>query len=171
MADKDVSDQEFGIRRAADLSGLAPAMVDYLCRSGVLIPSGGRRPGRGRGRVYKFGDVVMLRALRQLLKSGISVAKLKNGLESLRSRHQEITIAAAPRFLVTDGARIYFRDDGSKLIEELSANGQIAFAFVIKLREVQQHVVHLLEKSSQKASRSEGRTRRVVAKGRSAQAL
>jgi DNA-binding transcriptional MerR regulator len=140
------SNQSFGIRRAAHLSGLQPAMVDYLCRSNVLVPSARSQPGRGRSRVYTFGDVVMLRALSHLLKCGISVAKLKKALENLRSKHGEITLQSAPMYLVTDGVRIYFRQDSSKVIEELSANGQMTFAFVIKLRDVQRHVVEALGK-------------------------
>jgi DNA-binding transcriptional MerR regulator len=137
-------DQRFGIRRAAHLSGLHPAMVDYLCRSNVLIPSARPQPGRGRSRIYTFGDIVMLRALSHLLSCGISVAKLKKALGTLRSKHDEITVGSAPMYLVTDGNKIYFRNDGSKVIEELSANGQMTFAFVIKLREVQRHVVQAL---------------------------
>lgn len=122
-------------------------MVDYLCRSNVLVPSGRTRPGRGLGRIYTFGDVVMLRALSHLLKCGISVAKLKTALKSLRSRHGEITFSSAPMYLVTDGTKIYFRNGSLKVVEDLSANGQIAFAFVIKLRDVQRHVVQALDRT------------------------
>src|ERR1700746_3544438 len=136
--------QHFGIRKAAHLSGLQPAMVDYLCRSNVLVPSKGRRPGRGRSRLYTFGDVVMLRALGHLLKSGISVTKLKKALGTLRAKHNEITQEKAPRYLVTDGTRVYF-DDGRNAVEELSANGQMAFAFIIKLHHVCDHVSRALK--------------------------
>jgi len=140
--------QSFGIRRAAHLSDLQPAMVDYLCRSNLLVPSERPQPGRGRGRIYTFGDVVMLRALSHLLKCGISVAKLKRALVSLRSKHGEITLRSAPKYLVTDGTKIYFQNASSAVIEELSSNGQMAFAFVIKLRDVQRHVVRALGKIS-----------------------
>jgi DNA-binding transcriptional MerR regulator len=156
--------KNFGIRRAARLSDLQPAMVDYLCRSGVLVPSNRPKPGRGRSRVYTFGDVVMLKALGHLLKCGISVAKLRKALESLRSKHREITLRSAPTYLVTDGIRIYFRNDGSKVIEELSANGQMAFAFVIKLRDVQRYVVHELNRTSQGTN---GRRRKELVSARS----
>jgi DNA-binding transcriptional MerR regulator len=135
----------FGIRRAALLGGLQPAMVDYLCRSNVLVPSKGPRPGRGRGRQYSFGDVVMLRALGHLLKCGISVAKLKKALATLRAKHHQITPEKAPRYLVTDGTQIYF-DDGTNAVEELSANGQLAFAFIIKLDQVRYDISRALTK-------------------------
>jgi hypothetical protein len=120
-------------------------MVDYLCRSNVLVPSKGARPGRGKGRQYSFGDVVMLRALGHLLKCGISVAKLKKALRTLRARHREITPEKAPRYLVTDGSRVYF-DDGANAVEDLSANGQMAFAFIIKLDRVRDDISRVLNK-------------------------
>jgi len=94
----------------------------------------------------------MLRALRHLLKCGISVAKLKKALENLRSKHGEITLRSAPMYLVTDGTRIYFRNDGLQVIEELSANHQLAFAFVIKLRDVQRDVVRALGRISRRTN-------------------
>jgi DNA-binding transcriptional MerR regulator len=129
-------------------------MVDYLCRSNVLVPSEGPRPGRGKGRQYSFGDVVMLRALSHLLKSGISVAKLKKALRTLRAKHHEITQEKAPRYLVTDGTRVYF-DDGRNAVEELSANGQMAFAFIIKLSQVRDDVTNALSRSETTAHRNQ----------------
>ncbi|MFZ0889247.1 MAG: MerR family transcriptional regulator [Candidatus Binataceae bacterium] len=133
--------EDFGIRAAASLSGLKPAMVDYLCRARVLVPTGGPvRPGRGRDRSYTFGDIVMLRALKHLLDCGISVAKLRKGLESLRSHHGEIKRTSLPaRYLVTDGRRVYFRPR-AKAVEEL-VSGQLAFAFVVELKTVRDSVL------------------------------
>ena len=65
--------QDFLIARAAKLSGLTPAMLNYLCREKVLLPSVPGRRGRGRPRRYSFGDVVMLRVIAKLLKAGVSV--------------------------------------------------------------------------------------------------
>lgn len=135
----------FGIRAAARLSGLNPAMVDYLCRSAVLVPTGRAKPGRGRGRQYTFGDIVMLRALAQFLSCGISVAKLKTALEKVRERHHQITPKSLPgSYLVTDGRKLFFTDRGA--LEDI--NGQLAFAFVIKLHRVRDDVVEVLRKFS-----------------------
>src|SRR5271156_1557786 len=96
----------FDIRTASRLSGLSCPMVDYLCRSAVLVPTGKAKPGRGRSRQYTFGDIVMLRALRQLLLCGISVAKLKKALVLIRKHHNEITPESVPAsYIFTDGSR------------------------------------------------------------------
>jgi hypothetical protein len=85
----------------------------------------------------------MLRALAQFLSCGISVAKLKRALEQVRSRHREITPESLPgNYLLTDGTRLFFKDRGA--IEELT--GQLAFAFVVKLRQVRDDLVEVLRK-------------------------
>lgn len=124
-------------------------MVDYLCRQGILPPTGlaaGPR-SRGRARVYSFGDVVMLRVLASLLHSGISVARLKRSLEALRNFHPEITPTSLPsRYLVTDGQQVFLRKKANAL-ETLDRNGQFIFAFVVELRKVRDEVVKQIKAS------------------------
>src|SRR2546427_267650 len=47
----------FSIRQASKLTGLTLPMVDYLCRTGVVVPTGNSVRGRGRSREYAFGDI------------------------------------------------------------------------------------------------------------------
>jgi DNA-binding transcriptional MerR regulator len=149
----------FDVKAASKFSGLSRFMVDYLCRSAVLVPTGRAKPGRGRSRQYVFGDVVMLRVLGQLLSCGISVAKLKKALQLIRKRHGEITAESLPgNYLLTDGSRLYFKDSHDAL-EELAASGQLAFAFVLKLGQIRDEVAEAVESSD---------TRRVRAQRRSA---
>lgn len=140
----------FTLREAAELSGLRPPMVDYLCRQGILPPTGpttGPR-SRGRARSYTFGDVVMLRVLAGLLRSGISVARLKRSLEALRKFHPEITPTSLPsRYLVTDGQRVFLRNKANAL-ETLDRNGQLVFAFVIELRSVRDEVARQIRNAA-----------------------
>lgn len=133
--------EHFLIREAAKLTGLTPAMVDYLCRSGVLVPSGRCTPGRGRSRHYLFGDVVMLKVLAKLLKCGISVARMKKALQQLRKNHvTKITESTLPgKYLVTNGSRVFFKSK-EEVIEDLTAGGQLAFGFVIELEELRDAV-------------------------------
>lgn len=137
MAVKD----SFTVAEAALHSDLSLDMVNYLCRQKLLEPSGAPERGRGKPRVYTFGDVVMLRTLARLLQSGISVANLKHGLADLRARHDEITDKTIPsRFLVTDGQHIYFRKK-QEVLEALDGSGQFVFAFVVELRQVRNEVL------------------------------
>jgi len=130
----------FPIRRAAKLSGLKPAMVDYLCRQEILVPSSPGRRGRGCPRLYSFGDVVMLRVLARLLEAGVSVRRLKTALKSLRKYHKQICHDRLPaQYLVSDGRNIYLREGGS--LSDLDGSGQTSFLFVLELGHVQREVL------------------------------
>jgi len=81
----------------------------------------------------------MLRALSHLLECGISVAKLRESLASIRHRHPDITRTSVPaRYLVITRDRVYFRSP-DKALEEISS-GQLAFTFVVELRKVRDEV-------------------------------
>ena len=128
------------VREAAKLSGLTQSMVNYLCRQKVLVPSSRARRGRGRARQYLFGDVVMLRVLAVLLNQGVSVARLKSSLRSIRKFHPEITPTSLPAsHLVTDGRQVFLKKNEDSL-ESLDEKGQMSFAFVIDLAQIQSEV-------------------------------
>ena len=144
---------EFQISEAARLSGLKRPMLDYLCRQGILEPSLPKRRGRGRRRLYTFGDVVMLRVLAKLLESGISVMRLKQALLALRRHHPEITPTSLPsRYLVTNGQYAFLRRSETTL-ETLDEGGQMAFAFVIELETVRDEVAEEAERMALGRSR------------------
>jgi len=125
----------YTVAQTEKLAGIPRTMLDYLCRSAVLRPSSKPCRGRGHRRLYSFSDLVLLRIIARLLKSGISVLKLRKSLAALRKRHPEFANERlAGAVLVTDGARIYLRQ-GAQVIEDLMG-GQLGFAFVIELEGV-----------------------------------
>jgi len=128
------------MRLAAEVAGLTPAMVDYLCRTGLVVP---HRRGRGSPRVYSFANLVMLRTIAHLLKGGIAVAKLKRSLQALQRSHPQAgSQASNARFLVTDGSKVYYRSS-RELLEELTS-GQYAFQFIIEIKAIRRHVTERL---------------------------
>jgi DNA-binding transcriptional MerR regulator len=142
------STSNFEVRAAAHLADLGLPMVDYLCRSKLLIPSSPGSRGRGRRRLYSFGDVVVLRAIARLLKHGISVTRLKVALAALRKHHPEITPTSLPAsLLVTDGRTVFLRR-GRDVAEDL-ARGQLTFAFVLDLSQIRGEVVSKLAEVQQ----------------------
>lgn len=135
----------FPIGRAAKLSGLKPAMVDYLCRQEILVPAIRGRRGRGSPRKYSFGDVVMLRVLARLLLAGVSVSRLKVALKSIRKFHQMISETTLPaQYLVTDGRNVYLRDRDT--LRDLDGTGQTSFLFVLELGHVQREVLRAVSR-------------------------
>lgn len=121
--------RHFELHQVVDLAHLSRGMVDYLCRHEIVIPGGRRDRGKGKRRRYTFADLVLLRALSHLLKCGVSVARLKVALKTLQDKHDLSDVARLPgRILVTDGVGVYLRD--GKVLEDLTAKGQFALAFV-----------------------------------------
>jgi DNA-binding transcriptional MerR regulator len=118
-------------------------MLDYLERQGLFEreelrdPKIGRQRRRGRRRSYSFRDVVILRAINQLLEQGVSVERIKRAVlafardESFRCEREVLTYGQeAVQYLVTDGKQIYFKKNGSSVVSILEG-GQGAFFFVL----------------------------------------
>lgn len=135
------ADEWFTASQAARLSGLSLSMLNYLCREGVVEPTCNCLRGHGAQRHYSFGDVVALRLVAQLSKTGISVGRLKNAMRRLRKLHPQITLTSLPgSHVITDGKDLYLCKPGEFI--ERAFDGQLAFAFVIELRKIQQEVAH-----------------------------
>lgn len=144
--------QHFSIREVARLAGFKRAsMIDYLCRTGVVEPSGRPSPGRGRSRLYTFGDVVLLRAISGLLAGGLPVRRLRTALNELRQgKFKNLRKdTAIGQFLVTDGKGVWLKDSADVLIE-LTAGSQLAFAFLVDVHAARKTVLDLVAKQTAK---------------------
>ena len=132
----------FTLQQAAEIAEFKTAsMVDYLCRSGIVVPSALSSPGRGRKRLYTLGDLIVLRALNRLLKSGLPVSRLKKGLQTLRKRlKNQRPDSAIVKYLITDGRSVFFEDDPG-VFTDLTADGQMAFAFIVDLSQAKADVL------------------------------
>jgi DNA-binding transcriptional MerR regulator len=140
----------FTIEKAAKLANLTETMVDYLCRTEIVIPTANRERRHGIVRRYAFKDVIVLRAVAQLLKQGVKVSKLKDAIKKLRRRKDIDQNSVPERYLITDGKNIFFKKQ-DEVIEDIKT-GQLVFSFVIDLDLIRQQV--LTEISSKMASRS-----------------
>jgi hypothetical protein len=131
---------------AARLSGHSLAMLNYLCRHEIVEPSCACKRGHGSTRHYCFGDLVALRLVAKLSKSGISPLRLKAGMKYLQQIQPDISFARLPAsHVVTDGRYLYLRDGNESL--ERATDGQYAFAFVVELNHVRQEVLKRMTKT------------------------
>src|SRR3990167_1774882 len=136
----------FRIGQASTLSGLGLAMIDYLCRTKIIVPSGGRGRGRGRGleRRFTFSDVVILRVIAKLLRQGIGVRRLQHDLRQAAQWYAASASDPAPLpYLCTDGTRAFFKRKNAAL-EEVGS-GQLAFGFIVDVERVKAEVIALIE--------------------------
>ena len=123
--------KQFSSRDLAALSGLSAHMVNYLCRCDVLRPSLSSERRHGVPLKFSFADVVLTRAIARLLDAGASVIALKRALSTLRRKLQGVSQdALRNRRVVIVGQSVYLPDDDARIID-LTANGQIAFDFVL----------------------------------------
>jgi DNA-binding transcriptional MerR regulator len=124
------------------------SMVDYLHRTGVVKASIQGSRGRGRPRLYSYADLLLLKALKQILDKGIAVARLKKAQDQFRQIHAEHAdpTESIARFLITDGTKVFYRASPDAIIE-LSDKNQLSFAFVVDMnresREVRQKIIDL----------------------------
>ena len=63
---------------ASHVSGIAQNNLRHLEAKGVVVPSIRAAAGKGKCRLYDFGDLLALRLCRSLLDAGVSVAGEKN---------------------------------------------------------------------------------------------
>jgi len=127
--------QQFDSVQAAAISGLSRTMVDYLARAKIIRPSIAARPGRGRRRLYAFGDLVTLRAARLFLKAGVSVSRLKQAMALLQSMYGKSLSECPAEFLFTDGKHIFART-ASDAVADVTSGNQLVFAFMCDLRQL-----------------------------------
>ena len=106
-------------------------MVAYLCRTGVLVPSLSSVRGKGIARRFSYADLLLARAVSTLLKSGVSIEGLKSVLKTLRNKLAKTPATElSKKHVVILGSRVYLRDSPESVVE-LTAEGQLAFHFVL----------------------------------------
>lgn len=139
--------ETFSAKDAAAFSGLSLAMVNYLCRHGIVAPTLGGKRGRGIRRRYSFGDIVMIKAIAKLLQGGVSVYRLKRALARLGALNNGITAARLPAaYLVTNGEDVFFRHRAG--VFELLSKGQFAFAFVVEMDLVRRDAIEFAKRGA-----------------------
>lgn len=108
-------------RDVADLLGLSASSVRAWVRSGILSPDRGTR-GEFR---FSFRDLVLLKAVRELLDADISPRKVRSSLESLRAELPNGRPLTSVR-IQADGERVLVWD-GSTVWDPQSRQFQIDF--------------------------------------------
>jgi MerR HTH family regulatory protein len=137
-------DCHFDSAQASAICGLSRTMVDYLARSSVVRPTVRRGPGRGRRRLYSFGDLVTLRAVKVLLRAGVSVAKLKRGMATLQKKYGRSFESCPADFFLTDGRTVLFRSS-IDVVADITAGGQLVFGFMCDLRQLHTDTAKLVK--------------------------
>lgn len=112
---------------ACQVAGITYRQLDYWARTKLVVPSIRGARGSGSQRLYSFRDILVLKIVKRLLDTGISLQNIRLAVEKLRDRGvndiAEIT-------LVSDGTTVYECRSNDEVID-LLGGGQGVFGIAV----------------------------------------
>lgn len=122
-------DEQAGYRVpiACQVAGITYRQLDYWARTNLVNPSIRTARGSGSQRLYSFRDVLVLKIVKRLLDTGISLHNIRLAVESLRDRGVS---DLAELTLVSDGKTVYECRSNDDVIDLLSG-GQGVFGIAV----------------------------------------
>jgi DNA-binding transcriptional MerR regulator len=126
---------------AARAAGISYRQLDYWARTGLVEPTVRGAAGSGTQRLYGFRDILVLKLVKRLLDTGISLQQIRTAVEQLRA---EGINDLAQTTLMSDGASVYLCTSDHEVID-LVNRGQGVFGIAVGkvLREVETSLVEI----------------------------
>jgi DNA-binding transcriptional MerR regulator len=122
-------DDEVGYRGAvaARAAGITYRQLDYWARTELVVPTVRGASGSGSQRLYGFRDILVLKLVKRLLDTGISLQQIRTAVEQLRvSGIHDL----AGTTLMSDGASVYLCTSDDEVID-LVSRGQGVFGIAV----------------------------------------
>src|ERR687898_1584430 len=122
-------DGEVGSRAppACKAAGITYRQLDYWARTGLVEPSVRPAGGSGTQRLYGFRDILVLKVVKRLLDTGVSLQQIRGAISVLRARGIEDLGGIT---LMSDGASVYECTSNDEVIDLLQG-GQGVFGIAI----------------------------------------
>ena len=122
-------DDEVGYRGAvaARAAGITYRQLDYWARTELVEPTVRGASGSGSQRLYGFRDILVLKLVKRLLDTGISLQQIRTAVEQLRASGIR---DLAGTTLMSDGASVYLCTSNDEVIDLLQG-GQGVFGIAI----------------------------------------
>ncbi|WP_156761116.1 MerR family transcriptional regulator [Microbacterium karelineae] len=134
-------DPDMGYRGAiaAKAAGITYRQLDYWARTELVVPTIRGAHGSGTQRLYGFRDILVLKLVKRLLDTGISLQQIRVAVEQLRASGIR---DLAGTTLMSDGASVYLCTSNDEVID-LVSRGQGVFGIAVGkvLREVESTLV------------------------------
>ena len=112
---------------ACSAAGISYRQLDYWARTGLVEPSVRTATGSGSQRLYGFRDILMLKVVKRLLDTGVSLQNIRAAIDHLRSRGvSDLTNLT----LMSDGASVYACTSADEVID-LVRGGQGVFGIAV----------------------------------------
>ncbi|HEX5510768.1 MAG TPA: MerR family transcriptional regulator [Actinomycetales bacterium] len=122
-------DENVGYRGpvAQKAAGITYRQLDYWARTGLVEPSVRSATGSGTQRLYSFRDILVLKIVKRLLDTGVSLQQIRTAVTHLRERGVE---DLAQITLMSDGASVYECTSADEVID-LVQGGQGVFGIAV----------------------------------------
>ncbi|WP_224400345.1 MerR family transcriptional regulator [Corynebacterium poyangense] len=122
-------DEEVGYRVpiACQVAGITYRQLDYWARTDLVTPSIRDARGSGSQRLYSFRDILILKIVKRLLDTGISLQNIRLAVDKLR--HHGVSDLAEIT-LVSDGKTVYECRSNDDVID-LLGGGQGVFGIAV----------------------------------------
>ena len=126
---------------AARAAGISYRQLDYWARTELVEPTVRGAAGSGSQRLYGFRDILVLKLVKRLLDTGISLQQIRVAVNQLRESGIN---DLAQTTLMSDGASVYLCTSNDEVID-LVSRGQGVFGIAVGkvLREVESSLVEL----------------------------
>src|SRR6187431_2459799 len=126
---------------AARAAGISYRQLDYWARTQLVEPTVRGAAGSGSQRLYGFRDILVLKLVKRLLDTGISLQQIRVAVNQLREAGIN---DLAQTTLMSDGASVYLCTSNDEVID-LVSRGQGVFGIAVGkvLREVESSLVEL----------------------------
>ena len=121
--------EETGYRgpAACKAAGITYRQLDYWARTGLVEPSVRSAKGSGSQRLYGFRDILVLKVVKRLLDTGVSLQQIRLAITSLRRAGVEELSGIT---LMSDGATVYECTSADEIVD-LLAGGQGVFGIAL----------------------------------------
>lgn len=112
---------------ACKAAGITYRQLDYWARTDLVVPTVRGAAGSGSQRLYSFRDILVLKVVKRLLDTGVSLRQIRTAVSHLRERGvgdlAQIT-------LMSDGASVYECTSADEVVD-LVQGGQGVFGIAV----------------------------------------
>ncbi len=112
---------------ACAAAGITYRQLDYWARTGLVQPSIRSAAGSGTQRLYSFRDILVLKIVKRLLDTGVSLQNIRAAVDQLRLRG---TDDLAHVTLLSDGTTVYECNSPEEVVDLLQG-GQGVFGIAV----------------------------------------
>ncbi len=125
----ELPDEHIGYRgpTACQAAGITYRQLDYWARTDLVVPTVRSATGSGSQRLYSFKDMLVLKVVKRLLDTGVSLQNIRVAVDHLRARGIEDLAGVT---LFSDGTTVYECTSPEEIVDLLQG-GQGVFGIAV----------------------------------------